>query len=1082
MTAQQPAYLSASSANALISDLRPTVVSPPALQHINLFLDELLQLLVTSTQSINPYHLRIKGIPAVFSNETTTGESTGLRALGRSAVGEAEVELRSWYESRAKGRTVSGFAPEGKGSGMTADRERANAPFPTEEATELLRLRCMSFSTLAPQTPIPASLEDAVLAAWKLAGGDPSEETIAPSGLWVTAILEHICEHVLSQLSRVVVRDSSISIASLEDLYTALCEDESIWGMFKRMQVRQSLESAIQSGTRSKRGTPSRSSLSDARQGRASPASMSPHGSRTSLNTPRDMILDQASRKQGSPVAYDSSRVSSDQTRHITRKPSLLQKGIIGGLTGHERSPSALNLTTRSLLGAFNEGTDQDAGTSRSKSPQEDEDEFDALMRSSETVKISLTPSRLKTFDTTGRRSAPGSPKQSNFQRRTRGDAPDMPVPPNDSLPPLLPQNVNVDVGGRNSTPQSGHRSRAGSSTKLTPRGGGIIEEQSGEDDDLPGHKKQRKESLAELLASEPADGTSPRRKSGQIKRTVPAVVLGTPPPAVPESTTSASTPPRRSRSRDISDPDDRLAGVSSRKRSEAQELADFFNNTAPPPSTPRQDDEPPPTAKSSKFRGFMSKVTGSGKKKDDDRASTMSSSSSMGQLNAVVRNDGDQPKPRRQKSMRNLSSSTPPSAYKPNDDAVAVPEKQRKASKDDVKLAPPLEQMGAPQRVRVQSVTPVLLQEGRPNGMSDKRPIHPTLSTPEDRHSERSNVSPDRQSSQSTLPKPATEAVVIVDPSLDSKQPLDVLRGQQANRKGGDLQSASGNPAHQQPPDVLRGLRSVPQGSTSLLDLVPAAGPALPDKIALQNSLPTTESAEVNQITGKAVQPAITTVNDESISPDDTTKAQNGTLAPAFIETQHPAPSILLSDLAPLRHLLDHATTAHECRLLLSAILTQYGVPLSSKNLSIDPESRVAAWLLAGRDGPLIPLDMATPSSSTIERDHEHEHDEDQLLTPTQSPLAKIPINVTTSENENENGAGAGAGAGEEEELMSESNLSENSEISEDDVLVTGYVKRISASVGAGVKMMTNAVGLTDQVNGDDDIQDKEKEMVNDE
>lgn len=46
----------------------------------------------------------------------------------------------------------------------------------------------------------------------------------------------HICEHVLAQLSRVVARDSSIATAGVQDLYVALCEDESIWGLFKRLQ------------------------------------------------------------------------------------------------------------------------------------------------------------------------------------------------------------------------------------------------------------------------------------------------------------------------------------------------------------------------------------------------------------------------------------------------------------------------------------------------------------------------------------------------------------------------------------------------------------------------------------------------------------------------------------------------------------------------------------------------------------------------------------------------------------------------------------------------------------------------------
>jgi hypothetical protein len=65
---------------------------------------------------------------------------------------------------------------------------------------------------------------------------------------------------------------------------------------------------------------------------------------------------------------------------------------------GHERSPSVLSMGTRSMLGAYNENTNEDE-VARARSPQDEEDDFDALMRSGETMKVSLTPSRLKNFD-----------------------------------------------------------------------------------------------------------------------------------------------------------------------------------------------------------------------------------------------------------------------------------------------------------------------------------------------------------------------------------------------------------------------------------------------------------------------------------------------------------------------------------------------------------------------------------------------------------------------------------------------------------------------------------------------------------
>lgn len=45
----------------------------------------------------------------------------------------------------------------------------------------------------------------------------------------------HVCEHILSSVAR-IARDSETAVAGPQDLYTALCEDESVWGFFKRMK------------------------------------------------------------------------------------------------------------------------------------------------------------------------------------------------------------------------------------------------------------------------------------------------------------------------------------------------------------------------------------------------------------------------------------------------------------------------------------------------------------------------------------------------------------------------------------------------------------------------------------------------------------------------------------------------------------------------------------------------------------------------------------------------------------------------------------------------------------------------------
>lgn len=137
VAAQPTPYLSATSANALISDLRPTTFSAAALTHLNILLDELLIALLTSAQSLNPFDLRREAIPSFFSGDRGSGDTTGVRALGRNAVAEAEVELRSWQE----GRSVRGYPPEGKGY-----ETRNGRSFPLLQAVELMRVKCVAFS------------------------------------------------------------------------------------------------------------------------------------------------------------------------------------------------------------------------------------------------------------------------------------------------------------------------------------------------------------------------------------------------------------------------------------------------------------------------------------------------------------------------------------------------------------------------------------------------------------------------------------------------------------------------------------------------------------------------------------------------------------------------------------------------------------------------------------------------------------------------------------------------------------------------------------------------------------------------
>ena len=183
-----PAYVSARSANALISDLAPTSLTPEALLHLNLVLDELVASLIIAAQSIAPNDIKHRAIAQVFASVTVSSAesivapavasspktprtlrtrrappssqghhfravSTSVQvtrdgaalALGREAINEAELEVKAWRDAR--GGAEDGFVtdPRGLRTGM-----QEGGSFPIAQAVDLLRCRIMAYSVRFP--------------------------------------------------------------------------------------------------------------------------------------------------------------------------------------------------------------------------------------------------------------------------------------------------------------------------------------------------------------------------------------------------------------------------------------------------------------------------------------------------------------------------------------------------------------------------------------------------------------------------------------------------------------------------------------------------------------------------------------------------------------------------------------------------------------------------------------------------------------------------------------------------------------------------------------------------------------------
>lgn len=98
-----PSYLSQSKAEAILSEVRPTKVKTDTLICVNVFLDELLWLVLSTARSFSTDRLKIgllKTLPT---------------SLGKDALLEAEVELKAYWEK----------------TGINALRALENSPSPS---------------------------------------------------------------------------------------------------------------------------------------------------------------------------------------------------------------------------------------------------------------------------------------------------------------------------------------------------------------------------------------------------------------------------------------------------------------------------------------------------------------------------------------------------------------------------------------------------------------------------------------------------------------------------------------------------------------------------------------------------------------------------------------------------------------------------------------------------------------------------------------------------------------------------------------------------------------------------------------
>lgn len=573
-------------------------------------------------------------------------------------------------------------------------------------------------------------------------------------------------------------------------------------------------------------------------------------------------------------------------------------------------------------------------------------------------------------------------------------------------MSPLSPASAVIN----RESPRKPSPMRPYSSPRLVARNAATIKEADDEqDEELIDGPKLKKESLAEVFAQESRQ--SSRKSSGSSgKRTVPAVVLGSPPPRESSLLNASPSTVRRTKRHDLTvDTSEDDAFRTPKPRSEAQELADFFNSTLPPGGgtappthmTEQRGEEAPKSAKS--FKSFMSRMTGKGKNgkgpsQEPDRPPMPSSFSSQA-LSGLVK---------RQKSSASFASSTitsptidsqPPSArpYPETLSAVGVAARQ-----------PPGEPMTT-EKMNAIGVAALSMGSGMASHVvsPEKRMVGLRVDTahPDGQpvYHERHQHEVSQSDVEATIPEPSRPAdsptigesendIPTPQPRAGPPPALAVIGSSTEEYVVVDKADAQPTP--------------IDTSATSSVRETATSSPSKPTPSTATHSHIHSDAASfqtANERLPGAHSPVEAQDHDDDDDNEGTTEPKHGqrrdTVTAPVPALSAPAlpPSVPLSDLVPLRGLLRHATTARECRLLLGAILSQLGVPFASDSEAetIDPESRVTAWLLAGREGPVdYPSPTTTRSGTTATA-------EESIATPTMTMIELREASAVQQENE---------------------------------------------------------------------------------
>lgn len=421
-------YICQRAANAIISEIGPFRVSTDALQAINQFLDEFIVLLLTCSLSLDLSEIK----SVVFSLLPST--------LGKNAIVEAELEVKTFTETES-----IDYELYERMRNLGSNQSK----FPLNEAVSLLREKCFEYCTLADkddQLYLQKSIRNK--------RNEADMKVIIPPivAIYVTTVMEHIAEYLLTAVAMTAEHEET-DYVRVKEVFLALIDDIQLGDVFNRMDLRDKMEKRAGLVNHNNR----------IRNSYLPPPSPSPTQNRKSYT------LDQHQQETGSflDITFDdldldyfdegnhrkstASRANTEIRPHsVMSQASNYTLNTNSGNNANRKSTFHLFKNNRnSFSGGELPRASSPVGVASVYDPDAPSMNFDDLIKSGGTVKVSLTPNRLRSIEIKDQTKEESTPPPLTWERRSTSSPRLSTVNTTPSRPssPLVRQNTTSSVG-----------------------------------------------------------------------------------------------------------------------------------------------------------------------------------------------------------------------------------------------------------------------------------------------------------------------------------------------------------------------------------------------------------------------------------------------------------------------------------------------------------------------------------------------------------------------------------------------------------------------------------------------------------